>query len=75
MEKADFRKGKGIISHVLDLACMAFAISAIMDAYLWLVTGYMMPSWTMAEISFMYIVLMQILKREMFERRGPKQAP
>ena len=68
MEKVETHRGKRIISHVLDLACIAFAISAIMNSYLWLVSGYQIPSWAMAQMSFMYILLLQVLRREMLKK-------
>jgi hypothetical protein len=45
---------------------VAFATSVVMDAYLWFVTGYRIPSWAMSAMSFMCILLLQVLKKEMF---------
>jgi hypothetical protein len=38
-------------------------INAIMDYYVWLVYGFLVPSWTLASISMIYVGLIVALKK------------
>ena len=49
---------------VIDFACICFAISIVMDTYLWVTTKHWIPSWTIAIMSLGLIILLQVLKRE-----------
>lgn len=48
---------------LLDLGCLGFLSSVVMDSYLWITQGYMIPCWTMAAMSTGMILLLQVLKR------------
>ena len=57
-------KRKMSLNRVLDFACIGFASSVVMDAYLWVTAGYLVPSWTIATMSLGLIILLQVFKRE-----------
>jgi hypothetical protein len=57
-------KRKISLKRVLDFACIGFASSVVMDAYLWVTAGYLVPSWTIATMSLGLIILLQVFKRE-----------
>ena len=49
---------------VIDFACMCFAISVVMDAYLWVTAKHWVPSWTIAIMSLGLIILLQVIRKE-----------
>lgn len=48
---------------ILDLGCLALLSSVVMDSYLWIAQGYLIPCWTMAVMSTGLILVFQVLKR------------
>jgi hypothetical protein len=67
-------KRKARLNRVVDFACLGFASSVVMDAYLWVTAGYLVPSWTIAAMSLGLIVLLQVFKREVdLEVKSPFQ--
>lgn len=57
-------KRKVNLKTVINFACIGFASSVVMDAYLWVTAGYLVPSWTIATMSLGLIILLQVFKRE-----------
>ena len=57
-------KRKTNLERVIDFACIGFASSVVIDAYLWLTAKHWVPSWTMAIMSLGLIILLQVFKRE-----------
>lgn len=49
-------------SIVINLVCLGFLSSVIMDSYLWITKGFLVPSYTVAVMSFGFIVLLQYIK-------------
>jgi len=48
---------------LIDLGCLMFMSSVIMDSYLWVATGYLIPCWTMVVMSGGIIILLQTIKK------------
>jgi hypothetical protein len=57
-------KRKMNLKRVIDFACIGFASSVVMDAYLWVTARHWVPSWTIATMSLGLIILLQVFKRE-----------
>jgi len=48
----------------LDLGSLGLLSSVILDTWLWLDRGYLVPCWTIAALSGGLIALFQVLKRQ-----------
>lgn len=48
---------------IINLACLSFLTSFIMDSYLWITKKFMVPSYTVALMSLGYIVLLLYVKK------------
>ena len=59
------------LSKVIDVACLGLASSVVMDSYLWVTQGYLIPCWTMAAMSLGVILLLQTIK--VFKTERPKE--
>jgi len=60
--------GKGdrsmkVIKTILHITSAALMTSVIMDTYLWLTTGYTIPSWTIAAMSAGCITLIEVIAK------------
>ena len=47
---------------LINLSCLALMSSVVMDSYLWVTTGYLIPCWTIAVMSGGIIILLQVMK-------------
>jgi peptidoglycan/LPS O-acetylase OafA/YrhL len=48
----------------LDYCSGVLLVSAVLDLSLWNLTGYNVPSWTLAVLMLAFVVMLWILKRE-----------
>ena len=48
----------------LDYCSGVLLVSALLDLSLWTLTGYNVPSWTLAVLMLSFVVMLWILKRE-----------
>jgi len=51
------------MKRLINIACLGLGTSVVMDSYLWMANGYLIPSWTMAAMSAGVILLLQVIKR------------
>lgn len=52
-----------VIKTILHITSAALMTSVIMDTYLWLTTGYTIPSWTIAAMSAGCITLIEVIAK------------
>ena len=49
--------------NIVNLTCIVFGISAILDFILWFIIGYEIPCWTIGVSSLMDIVFIKVIQR------------
>jgi hypothetical protein len=49
---------KETIKRIIKISCVAQAVSAAMDAFLWVTSGFHVPSWTISTIVLGYSVIL-----------------
>lgn len=51
------------IKSIIYIACFGFLICVIMDAYLWIISGYLIPSWTISVMSSGMILCLLVIAK------------
>jgi hypothetical protein len=49
---------KKTIKQLIKISCIVQTVNALMDAFLWVTSGFQVPSWTISTIIVGYLVIL-----------------
>ena len=59
------RRKENLKQYFMKIGCYVLGVSALLDLALWFLTGYLVPSWTIAVMSLICIYFIWILRGKM----------